>query len=198
MKIIGFNGSPRLNGSTAWALEKILEGATEQGASTEVFHSGKLDIKPCRGCLGCVKSDRCVMQDDMQPIYDALKTADALVLGAPIYMGQMSAQAKAFTDRLFAQITPRFSPHFKEENAGKKLVLVFTQGNPDESKFRTYIDYTQEMFGMLEFEVRDVVVIAGTRSEVASEQDGLAERLKSVGDLFSHDAEKGKGGCISK
>jgi multimeric flavodoxin WrbA len=184
MNIIGFNGSPRSNGNTAWAVEKILEGAKAQSAETEMFHSGELDIRPCRGCLGCVKSDRCVVKDDMQTIYGALNAADALVLGAPVYMGQMSAQAKTFTDRLFAQITPRFSPHFKEENAGKKLALVFTQGNPDASKFRTYIDYTRDMFGMLEFEVRDVVVIAGTRSESASEQDGLAERLKSVGEML--------------
>jgi multimeric flavodoxin WrbA len=125
------------------------------------------------------------MKDDMQGIYDALKETDVLVLGAPIYMGQMSAQAKAFTDRLFAQITPRFSPRFKEENAGKRLVLVFTQGNPDESKFRTYIDYTKDMFGLLEFEVRDVVVVVGTRSRPAREQEGLADRLMAVGEALS-------------
>jgi multimeric flavodoxin WrbA len=125
------------------------------------------------------------MKDDMQGIYDALKVADILVLGAPIYMGQMSAQAKAFTDRLFAQITPRFSPRFKEENAGKRLALVFTQGNPDESKFRTYIDYTRDMFGLLEFEVTDMVLVAGTRSKPASEQKGLADKLRAVGKALS-------------
>jgi multimeric flavodoxin WrbA len=38
----------------------------------------------------------------MQKLYDALEQADALVLGSPVYMGQMSAQAKIVTDRLFA------------------------------------------------------------------------------------------------
>jgi multimeric flavodoxin WrbA len=178
---MGFNGSPRTSGNTAWAIGEILEGAKEQGAEVGIFHSGVLDIRPCGGCLGCVKSDRCVVKDGMQPLYDALKSADTLVLGAPIYMGQMSAQAKIFTDRLFAQITPRFSPRFKEENAGKKLVLVFTQGNPDERKFQTYIDYTAQMFGLLEFIVQDVVVVTGTRNEHASAQNGLSGRLKSIG-----------------
>jgi multimeric flavodoxin WrbA len=125
------------------------------------------------------------MKDDMQGRYDALETADALILGTPIYMGQMSAQAKTFTDRLFAQLTPRFSPRFKEENAGKKLlVFVFTQGNPDAGKFQTYIAYTEEMFGLLEFKVKDVVVAAGTRSGPASEQEGLTGQLESVGEAL--------------
>lgn len=122
MKAIGFIGSPRKTGNTAWAVNKILEGAKKAGAETEAFYSGDLTLTPCQGCLDCVKSNRCAITDDMQKLYDALKQADALVLGSPVYMGQMSAQAKLFTDRLFAQITPRFSPHFKEENAGKKLI----------------------------------------------------------------------------
>jgi len=117
----------------------------------------------------------------MQKVYDALKNADALILGSPIYMGQMSGQLKVFTDRLFAHIKPRFSPTFKEENAGKKLILVWTQGNPDTKKFKVYIDYTKQMFALLEFEVQDMLVVAGTRSEKASKQAGLESRLISIG-----------------
>jgi len=92
-------------------------------------------------------------------------------------MGQMSAQAKVFTDRLFAQITPRFSPRFKEENAGKKLVLVFTQGNPDPDRFKEYYKYTEKMFRLLEFDVRAVRVIAGTRTTPAWEQTNEIEAI---------------------
>ena len=181
MKIIGYVASPRKDGNTAWVLNKILEGAKEQGAETQIWYSGELDIKPCKGCLGCVRGDGCVVKDDMQKIYSALKEADALVLGSPIYMGKMSAQAKIFNDRLFACITPRFSPHFKEENAGKKLILVFTQGNPDPSMFRPYIEYTEKMFRMLEFDVRDVRVVAGTREGPAKERPDLHMVLREIG-----------------
>lgn len=181
MKVIGFIASPHKVGNTAWTVNKILEGARKAGTETEAFYSSELDIKPCKGCLGCKKSDRCVVDDDMQKLYDALKDADALVLGSPVYMGQMTAQAKAFTDRLFAQISPRFSPHFKEENAGKKLVLAFTQGNPDTGKFQTYYDYTKEMFQTLEFDVKDLVVVAGTRSEPASAKKELHAEMINIG-----------------
>jgi multimeric flavodoxin WrbA len=181
MKIIGFSASPRKQGNTAWAINQILEGAKEQGADTKVWYSSDLDIKPCKGCLACVKSDRCVMSDDMQQLYDALEQADVLILGSPVYMGQMCAQAKTFTDRLFAQITPRFSPHFREKNAGKKLVLVFTQGNPEQEKFKVYFDYTKEMFQMLEFDVKSVHIIAGLRSEPAHERKELYAVMKGIG-----------------
>jgi hypothetical protein len=47
--------------------------------------------------------------------------------------------------------------------------------------FKESLDYTKKMFGMLEFGVRDAIIVAGTRSAAADDQKGLAERLKSVG-----------------
>jgi multimeric flavodoxin WrbA len=187
MKIIGFIGSSRKEGNTAWAVNQILEGAVEQGAETQAWYFSDLDIKPCQGCLSCVKNDRCAINDDMQKLYDALAQADALVLGSPIYMGQMSAQAKLFTDRLFAQITPRFSPKFKEKNAGKKLILVFTQGNPDSSMFQPYYDYTERIFTLLEFNVKGLHVVAGTRSEPAHAKEELHAAMKKIGALLVSD-----------
>ena len=170
MKIIGFSGSPRKNGNTAWIINKMLEETRGKGAETELFHSCELDIKPCCGCLGCKKGDmECIINDDMQMLYKEIKKADTLILGSPVYMGQMSGQAKIFTDRLFAHFSPRFSPHFKEGSIEKKkLILMFNQGNPDSEKFREYFDYTKRMFEMLEFDVK-VAVAAGLRTKKASE-----------------------------
>ena len=181
MKIMGFSGSPRKDGNTAWTINKILEGAREKGAETEAWCSSELEISPCKGCLGCVQNGLCIINDDMQKLYHSLKQADALILGSPVYMGQMNAQTKTFTDRLFAHITPRFSPRFKEENVGKKLILVFTQGNPDSDMFKAYFDYTKSMFQMLEFDVQGLYVIAGMRNESAYERKGLGLSMLDIG-----------------
>ena len=187
MNIIAFNASPRENGNTAWIINKILEGAKENGAETRIFHSGKLNIKPCIGCLCCKKGGQeCIIRDDMQKLYKKIKDADALILGSPVYMGQMSGQAKIFTDRLFAHFSPRFSPHFKEGSVKKKrLLLVFDQGNPDAEKFRAYFDYTRSMFQMLEFDVPEVQVVAGLRTEAAEDKEGLSSELKNIGRSLS-------------
>jgi multimeric flavodoxin WrbA len=186
MKILGIIASPRKKGNTAWTVNKILEGAKEQGAETRSWYFSGHDIEPCRGCLCCHdgKDTGCIIDDDMQELYDAIDKADAIVLGSPVYMGQMSAQAKIITDRLFAQISPRFSPHYKEKVSKKKLLLVFTQGNPDPGMFREYFDYTRKMFQMLEFDTRDVVVVAGMRDKPAHERKDLDRVMKDTGSLL--------------
>jgi multimeric flavodoxin WrbA len=181
MKIIGFNASPRKNGNTAWIVNKILEGSKEQGAEIQVWNFNDLDIKPCQSCYGCKKGDlRCVINDDMQKLYEALEHADALVLGSPTYMGQMSAQAKIFTDRLYAQYSPRFSPYHKERNTARRLLLVFNQGNPDSGIFQSYYDYTKNMFQLLGFKV-ELHVVSGMRNEPAHERIDLHTALKDIG-----------------
>lgn len=183
MKIIGLIASPRKEGNTAWIVNKILEGAKEQGAETQSFNFSDLDIKPCRGCWGCHKGDQgCVIKDDMQKLNDAIDHANVIVFGSPIYMMQMSAQAKIFIDRMFARFSPRYSPHFKEENAAeKKLILTFNQGNPDSDLFQSYIDYTKHMFELLEFDVKEVPVVTGMRNGPAHEREDLHTVLKDIG-----------------
>ena len=182
MKIIGFTASPRKEGNTAWAINKILEGAKEQGAETQSWYFNGLDIKPCRSCFGCKNGDKgCVINDDMQKLYSAIIEADAFILGSPVYMGQMSAQAKIFTDRLYACFSPRFSPYFKGNTTKKKMVLVFTQGNPDQNLFQIYFDYTKKMFQLLEFDVKDVHIITGMRNGPAHERKDLYSAMKNAG-----------------
>ncbi|AFA50186.1 flavodoxin family protein [Acetobacterium woodii] len=182
MNIIGIIASQRKAGNTAFIINQLLEGAKKQGAETEAFGFSNLDIKPCRGCNRCKQSNRgCVIKDDMQKISDALEHADAIVLGLPIYMGQMSAQGKIFTDRLYARFSPRFSPFFKENAVKQKLILSFNQGNPDANLFKPYIDYTKRMFEILEFDVNAIPVITGMRNGPAYEREDLRTSLKDFG-----------------
>ena len=182
MKVIGFNASPRKNGNTVWVLNKIFEKIQEKGIETQLWNFADLNIKPCQGCLCCHKDGNhgCVANDDMQKLYPELESVETFILGTPIYMGQMTAQAKTFIDRLFACISPRFSPYYKEKENKTKLILVFTQGNPDPGKFHTYIEYTKQMFQLLEFDVKEIIIVTGTRKEEAKEQKELHKILNNM------------------
>lgn len=193
MNIIGIIASQRKEGNTAWIVNRILEGAKEQDAETQSLYFSDLDIKPCQNCWACHKSDHgCIIKDDMQKLNEAIDRANVIVFGSPIYMMQMSAQAKIIVDRMFARFSPRYSPYFKEENAAqKKLVLTFNQGNPDSNLFQSYIDYTKHMFKLLEFDVKDVPVITNMRSEPARERENLRTSLKDLGSaLVSEETRK--------
>ncbi len=182
MNIMGIIASERREGNTAFIVNKLLEGAREQGAQTQSFSFSDLDIKPCRGCWACHKSDQgCVIKDDMQKIYNAMENTDVIILGLPIYMGQMSAQGKIVIDRLFAQFSPRFSPFFKDNAVKKQIVLSFNQGNPNADLFKPYIEYTSQMFKTLEFDVKEIPVVTGLRSGPIYDRKDLSRDLKRFG-----------------
>ena len=69
----------------------------------------------------------------------------------------------------------------KKNAAKKKLILVFNQGNPDSGMFQSYIDYTKHMFQLLEFDVKEVPVVAGMRNGPAHERKDLHTAMKDIG-----------------
>lgn len=99
MKVLALLGSPRKNGNTESLLDAVLEGAAAAGGSCERVRLCDLQINPCIDCGGCAKTGRCVLVDDMQPLYPKVKEAHRVILASPIYFYGITAQAKAFVDR---------------------------------------------------------------------------------------------------
>jgi multimeric flavodoxin WrbA len=180
MKIVAFVGSPHRDGNTAWVVGEIARVAKARGAEVEIFHAWAMNVKTCMGCRACMNKKGCVIKDDMGAFFEAFRAADAFVFATPNYMGQMSGQAKTFFDRMSPYVVPKFSPKFNPEYADKKLVLVFTQGNPDKGKFKAYYDYTREMFEMLSFDVQGIIVAAGTREKGASANTEIVGEIENV------------------
>ena len=174
MKVIGISGSPRKDGNTDRLVQRVLGGAAEAGAETRFFRLVDLSIKGCVSCYFCRTIDSCAINDDMHPLYEEIHAADAVVLGSPVYMGQMSGQTKIFMDRLLPLLNPDFTTRLKNRPA---LVLAFTQGQADLSMFRPYVDGTAHAFGFLGFAPAEVLIAGGTRekSDVESQPEMMAE-----------------------
>ncbi|HER23577.1 MAG TPA: flavodoxin family protein [Candidatus Atribacteria bacterium] len=98
-KVVGIVGSPRKEMNTDTFVTNALKGARSVGAETEKIYLNDLEIKPCQACDRFPAPDYCFYRDGMEKIYDALETADALVIGAPAYFGTFSAQLKLLIDR---------------------------------------------------------------------------------------------------
>ena len=100
VRIIGFAGSPRRGGNTDLLLDAVLEGACEVGATAQKFVLRDLDIHPCRHCGGCERTaGNCVVEDDMQTLYEPLRSADRIVVASPMFFMSLTAQTKAMIDR---------------------------------------------------------------------------------------------------
>ena len=104
-KLIAINGSPRRNGNTAQLLQEAMRGAQEAGAETEIVHLYTLNFKGCTSCFACKLKSRphgtCAMRDDLSPVLEKVKAADAIIFGSPIYFMNLSAGMIAFIERLF-------------------------------------------------------------------------------------------------
>ncbi|MDO4289540.1 MAG: flavodoxin family protein [Eubacterium sp.] len=151
MKIIGFYGSPRPQSNSRALVDTVLAAAGEQGADTEVFDLNALDIKGCTACFACHKTPEafCVQKDDMDQIYAAVKAADAIVIGTPIYMAQASAQTILLLNRLYALMYATDTGASAFKIGPKKVVMIYAQGAPMADHYNTYFDINDGAFAMM-------------------------------------------------
>ncbi|HTP65723.1 MAG TPA: flavodoxin family protein [Geobacteraceae bacterium] len=136
MNIVCLLGSPRAKSNSSAIAKRFTETAEKTGAKVRTYTLNDLKYRGCQGCMACkTKLDKCVLQDDLTEVLDAVQQADILVMASPVYYGEISSQLKAFIDRTFSYLKPDFmtNPIPARLAPGKKLVFALTQGQPEEA-----------------------------------------------------------------
>jgi multimeric flavodoxin WrbA len=105
MRILAINGSPRKDWNTAKLLTSALDGAAANGAETELIHLYELSFKGCTSCFACKLKEgksygQCALKDELTPVLQKIANADALLLGSPIYFGNVTGEMRSFMERL--------------------------------------------------------------------------------------------------
>lgn len=100
MKILGISGSPRKDDKSAvfTLVQTVLENT---GIEYELISLRGKSISGCIACLGCVKDNICIVDDDLALLRDKIVEADAFVIGAPNYYSTLNATTHAFLERWF-------------------------------------------------------------------------------------------------
>ena len=105
-KIIIIDGGPRKNMNTARLLESLAEGAKSTCNNVEVktVRLYDIDYKGCMSCMACKLKGKaqntCRFKDALTPLLEEIALADGLVLGSPIYFGEVTGLMRAFLERL--------------------------------------------------------------------------------------------------
>jgi multimeric flavodoxin WrbA len=157
MQVIGINGSPRKQWNTATLVAKALEGAAAQGARTELVHLYDLDFKGCTSCFACKTRGgksygRCAMKDGLTPLLEKIATADALVIGSPVYFGSVTGETRSFMERLlfpYLTYTVPYGTLFPRKLA---TAFIYTMNVPEERSREFGYEYfikANERYGQL-------------------------------------------------
>ncbi|MBP1929935.1 multimeric flavodoxin WrbA [Methanolinea mesophila] len=158
---IGIVGSPRKGGNTDILVRQVLAGAAAEGDETKIFYLEDLEYQGCQGCRYCKMNEGCRVDDDMTLLYQELIAANGIVLGTPVYFGQMSGQTKLFLDRWYALMNPDFSSRLP---AGKKMVLVVAQGDANPKMYESMINHLEDTMGFFGIAMVETIVAAGVMS----------------------------------
>lgn len=181
--IVLLNGSPHERGCTAALAGEVVKSAETHGAAVKSYDLNSMNIRGCQGCFQCAATGRCVQMDDMQPVYDDILDADGIILASPVYMWSMSAQLKTAVDRLFAFLRPGHTSVLKP---GKKVLLLFTQGQKDTDMFRQYFEHVGNNMQFMRFGAYKIIVAGGTHQpkDVLCQKDVL-DQAEDMGKWLS-------------
>ena len=113
MNILIINGSPRKKGLISQMLDIMREEAESKGHMAQMVYTNDLSIKPCIGCMACRTKLKCsIAEDDSQRVLKMMQEADAIIMGAPCYWGNIPGQMKLLFDRIvygMMRDTPRLT-----------------------------------------------------------------------------------------
>jgi len=137
-RILCVYGSPRVRGNTDLLMDAFVRGVEAVGGKAEKVYLRNLNISPCREIYACKNVGRCALDDDMQPLYEALRNMDAISLASPIMFYGVSAHAKAFIDRcqaLWCMKYFRGEPVSRSPLGERKGVFLSVGGSKGKSIF---------------------------------------------------------------
>jgi multimeric flavodoxin WrbA len=135
MNVLIINASPRKKGITSTLLSEIKTNINSTHNVVEVVQIQALNIKPCTGCLNCRPDKTCILpQDDAHILAEKIKESDLLIIGSPVYWGNMPGTLKIFFDRnvpLFEYCEAKAIKYVpKPQLKGKKAILIVSGGSP--------------------------------------------------------------------
>ncbi|GAA0180193.1 flavodoxin family protein [Clostridium sediminicola] len=145
MKVIAFNGSPKEEGNTYYAIKVVTDELKKEGIDTEIIHVGDKIIRGCLACGYCSKhkNEKCVIKDDqVNEWIEKMKEADGIILGSPVYSSAIAGTMKAFLDRAFL-VTCENNNMLRHKVGASVVAARRSGGLPTFNQLNNYINYSE-------------------------------------------------------
>ncbi|MCX7857833.1 MAG: flavodoxin family protein [Deltaproteobacteria bacterium] len=138
-------GSPRRNGNTKKLVDYLIEGLKKKGHEIKVLYINDLNIRPCQGCLKCLKEGDCTIKDDMKDVRKYVLDSDLLIFASPVYWFSISGQLKLVIDRMMAFMDQNYNSRIK----GKSAITVMTSGAAEKDVVKPSLMMFEKTFDLL-------------------------------------------------
>lgn len=100
MRALAINGSHRKGKNTATMLQLVLDELEKGGVQTELLEVSELKVEFCRACNRCLSKTECSIQgDDVPQVAGKMLASDVIIIGSPVYFGNVTGMLKALMDR---------------------------------------------------------------------------------------------------
>lgn len=102
VKVVLFNGSPRIEGNTYHCLNIVMDELKAAGIECDYNWIGMEKLQGCTACLKCIDNDdqKCVLPGDkMNEYIKKMLEADGIIIGSPTYFSNLTASTKALIER---------------------------------------------------------------------------------------------------
>lgn len=123
-------GSPRRNGNSAALAAAVAAGLESVGDRAQLIFADDVVSGFLRDCRTCRREDgECGIDDEFRAaFFKRLLPAEGLILATPVYWYGMSAQMKAFLDRMFCYAAASYprSGEVVAQLMGKRVGLVLS------------------------------------------------------------------------
>ncbi|WP_227762265.1 flavodoxin family protein [Zhaonella formicivorans] len=146
VKIFAICGSPVKGGNTETFLKNSL-AVCDQLENVEyewVTTAGK-NIKSCNQCNWCMthreEGKYCAINDDMQPWFQKILDADALLIATPVYISRLSGYTACVIDRTRAFMFGTYRGMMKNKVGGALSVAWLRSGGIESALLSIYEGY---------------------------------------------------------
>ncbi|MDI9471849.1 MAG: flavodoxin family protein [Tissierellia bacterium] len=174
MKVLAINGSPRVNGNTAAAIEVVKEELVLHGVELERFDLGLNIVRSCAACNHCarIKKGLCLYNDDL--VNEGIKKiaeSDGLILASPVHYSGISGTMKSFLDRVFYASSRAPVNPLRHKTASAFVCVRRAGGLPAFQSLMNYLTYAEMVIATGSYWP---VIYGAAPGEVLQDTEGMA------------------------
>lgn len=144
-KVLGIIGSARKDGNTFLLMKEMFDELEKDGVKTEIIELASKNIQPCKACFACGRSENCVHRNDhFYGIFEAMKKADGIVLGSPVYSANVSSSMQALIER--SAVVIDMHPGLFKHKVGASLAVCRRLGGMEALDTMNHFFLNHEMY----------------------------------------------------